>query len=108
MDKRLSKILKYLLSAGLAAALLYFSFRGVEWADFVSGIRSCRWEYILLSMAAGSFAFWLRAVRWRRLLLPIDDSITRTTAFNGVNIGNIFSQPEIYGLYVFIFGNLKV
>ena len=97
MDKRLSKILKYLLSAGLAAALLYFSFRGVEWADFVSGIRSCRWEYILLSMAAGSFAFWLRAVRWRRLLLPIDDSITRTTAFNGVNIGNIsnFIFPRI-------------
>ena len=97
MDKRLSKILKYFLSAGLAAVLLYFSFRDVEWADFADGIRSCRWEYILLSMVAGSFAFWLRAIRWRRLLLPIDDSITRTTTFNGVNIGNIsnFVFPRI-------------
>jgi len=97
MNKKISKILKYLLSALLAAVLLYFSFREVEWADFAEGLRGCRWEYILLSMAAGAFAFWLRALRWRRLLLPIDDSITRTTTFNGINIGNIsnFVFPRI-------------
>ena len=97
MDKKISKILKYLLSALLAAVLLYFSFREVEWADFAEGLKDCRWEYILLSMAAGAFAFWLRALRWRRLLLPIDDSITRITTFNGINIGNIsnFVFPRI-------------
>ena len=63
----------------------------------MEGLKSCRWEFILLSMAAGSFAFWLRAVRWRKLLLPIDSSITRITAFNGINIGNIsnFVFPRI-------------
>ena len=97
MNKNLSKILKYLLSAGLALILLYFSFREVEWSDFLEGLKGCRWEYIALSMAAGAFAFWLRALRWRRLLLPIDGSISRTTAFNGVNIGNIsnFVFPRI-------------
>lgn len=97
MDKKITKILKYLLSALLAAILLYFSFREVEWADFVEGLKSCRWEYIALSMAAGAFAFWLRALRWRKLLLPLDDSITRITAFNGINIGNIsnFVFPRI-------------
>ena len=69
MDKKITKILKYLLSALLAAILLYFSFREVEWADFVEGLKGCRWEYIALSMAAGAFAFWLRALRWRKLLL---------------------------------------
>lgn len=97
MDKKISKTLKYLLSALLAAVLLYFSFREVEWADFVEELRKCRWGYIILSMAAGAFAFWLRALRWRQLLLPIDDSITRTTTFNGINIGNIsnFVFPRI-------------
>ncbi len=97
MDKKITKILKYLLSALLAAILLYFSFREVEWADFVEGLKGCRWEYIALSMAAGAFAFWLRALRWRKLLLPLDDSITRMTAFNGINIGNIsnFVFPRI-------------
>ena len=89
--------LKYIISIGLAALLLWASFREVEWNDFIEGVRSCRWEFIVLSMAAGAFAFWLRALRWRRLLLPIDDSITRTTTFNGINIGNIsnFVFPRI-------------
>ena len=97
MKKNFSKIIKYLLSALLAGILLYFSFREVEWTDFVAGLKDCRWEYILLSMAAGAFAFWLRALRWRRLLLPIDESISRVTTFNGINIGNIsnFVFPRI-------------
>ena len=90
-------ILKYLISIALAILLLWASFREVDWKDFIDGVKNCRWEYILLSMAAGAFAFWLRALRWRRLLLPIDDSISRTTAFNGINIGNIsnFVFPRI-------------
>lgn len=97
MNKKASQILKYAVSASLAVVLLFFSFRDVEWADFMEGLKSCRWEFIFLSMAAGAFAFWLRAVRWRQLLLPIDGSITRMTTFNGINIGNIsnFVFPRI-------------
>ena len=97
MKDPIKNTLKYLASAALAFVLLWFSFREVEWAEFWNQLKTCRWELILLSMAAGSFAFWLRAVRWRQLLLPIDDSISRTTAFNGINIGNIsnFVFPRI-------------
>ena len=97
MKGNIKKIIRYTASAALAAVLLWVSFRGVEWEDFMEGVRSCRWEFILLSMAAGSFAFWLRALRWRKLLLPIDPGITRITTFNGINIGNIsnFLFPRI-------------
>lgn len=97
MKDKIKKILKYAASAAFALLLLWFSFRGVEWADFVEVLNSCRWEFVALSMAAGSFAFWLRGIRWRRLLLPIDDSISSVTTFNGVNIGNIsnFIFPRI-------------
>lgn len=85
------------MSVTIAVVLLWFSFRDVEWAEFVDGVKSCRWEFILLSMAAGAFAFWLRALRWHQLLHPIDPSISRTTTFNGINIGNIsnFVFPRI-------------
>ena len=97
MKDGIKKILKYVLSVSLAAVLLWFSFREVEWSDFIAGVKECRWEWVVLSMLAGAFAFWLRAIRWRQLLLPIDDSISRMTAFNGVNIGNIsnFVFPRI-------------
>ena len=97
MNANIEKTIKYILSAVLAVALLWFSFRDVQWTDFIEGLKGCRWEYVLLSMAAGAFAFWLRALRWRQLLLPVDDSISRTTTFNGINIGNIsnFVFPRI-------------
>ncbi len=97
MTDGITKTIKYLLSAAIALLFLWFSFRDVEWADFIDGLKGCRWGYVLISMAAGAFAFWLRALRWRQLLQPIDDSISRTTAFNAINIGNIsnFVFPRI-------------
>ena len=93
----LKKILKYSASVALAAVLLWFSFRDVEWAKFLEGLKECNWWFILLSMAAGAFAFWLRGLRWRQLLLPIDPQTKRITTFNGINIGNIsnFVFPRI-------------
>ena len=97
MKDNIKKTLKYAASAALAILLLWVSFREVEWTEFWQQLKACRWEFIILSMASGSFAFWLRAIRWRQLLLPIDSTISRTTAFNGVNIGNIsnFLFPRI-------------
>lgn len=97
MKETLKKIIKYTLSLALAAVLLWVSFRGVEWTDFISGIKECRWEWIILSMGAGAFAFWLRGLRWHQLLIPFDKSVSRLTTFNGINIGNIsnFLFPRI-------------
>ena len=93
----MKKTVKYLISAAFAVTLLWFSFRDVEWAGFIEGLKSCRWEFIVLSMAGGAFAFWLRGVRWRQLLLPLDPQTSRITTFNGINIGNIsnFVFPRI-------------
>jgi len=97
VDMNIKKALKYLASAAFAVLLLWFSFRDVEWTGFMQVLKACRWEFVALSMAAGAFAFWLRGVRWRQLLLPIDDSISRITTFNGINIGNVsnFIFPRI-------------
>ena len=97
MKERNKKILKYSVSLAVAGVLLYFSFRGVKWEDFIDGLKECRWEFIALSMIASIIAFWLRGLRWRQILLPIDPSTTRLTAFNAVNIGYIanFVFPRI-------------
>lgn len=97
MNKKISQAIKYILSIAVAAVLLYFSFREVRWEDFIEGLRTCRWEFIALSMVAGVAAFWFRGQRWRQLLLPIDPSTRRITTFNAVNIGYIanFVFPRI-------------
>ncbi len=92
MNKKAGNILKYGSSVALAAALLYGSFRGVCWGDFLQGLKACRWGFVVLSMAFGLLAFYLRALRWRELLLPIDRTTSRLTCFNAINISYLVNM----------------
>ncbi|MBQ7468316.1 MAG: flippase-like domain-containing protein [Bacteroidales bacterium] len=87
MEKKKGDILKYILFGGLAVALLWLSFREVDWDKFVDGLKNCDWQYVFLSMLIGIYAIWVRSRRWRETLLPTDPSITRITTFNAMNIG---------------------
>jgi uncharacterized membrane protein YbhN (UPF0104 family) len=52
MKDTLKKVIKYTLSVVLAVALLWVSFREVEWNDFIAGVKECRWIWVVLSMFA--------------------------------------------------------
>ncbi len=92
MNKKVGNILKYSLSILLAVALLYFAFKDVDWSEFWTALKACRWEFVVLSMAFGTLAFFCRAMRWRQLLLPIDKSTSGLTCFNAVNISYLVNM----------------
>jgi uncharacterized protein (TIRG00374 family) len=52
----------------LAAVLLYFALRGVEWRRVGAIIAGAQWLYLIGSLATASLALLLRAFRWRILL----------------------------------------
>lgn len=91
------KAIRYAVSVAVAATLLYFSFRGIDWADFGKGLRECRWEWVAYAMAFSILSFWIRSERWRRLLLPLDGGIRPVTTYNAVCIGYLanFAFPRI-------------
>lgn len=91
MAKNASQVLKYLLSLILAAALLYFAFRGNDWKAFIDGVRSTRWSYILLSLVVSVAAVVFRAERWRLQLVTLDPGISRSIIWHGSNVGNFLS-----------------
>ena len=92
MNKKVGNILKYSLSILLAVALLYFAFKDVDWSEFWTALKACRWEFVVLSMAFGTLAFFCRAMRWRQLLLPIDKSTSGLTCFNAINISYLVNM----------------
>jgi uncharacterized protein (TIRG00374 family) len=57
-----------MLAGGLAAVLLYFALRGIEWGRVWRIIAGARWQYLALSMAITNANYVVRAVRWRVLL----------------------------------------
>ncbi len=80
----------------LAGILLYFSFRGVKWGDFVNGLKGCNFYWIAASIAVGIAGFIFRGLRWRLLLLPLNKSVTFRETYDGVAIAYLtnFAIPR--------------
>ena len=93
---KVASVVKYLALLVLAGVLLYFSFRGVKWSDFIEGLKNCNWVWIVVSMAVGVLGFLARALRWRLLMLPLNKEITNREAFDGVNVAYLtnFAFPR--------------
>ncbi|MFA6770883.1 MAG: lysylphosphatidylglycerol synthase transmembrane domain-containing protein, partial [Bacteroidales bacterium] len=94
--KKLYSAIKYLLLLSVAALLLWVSFRGVHWDDFIAGLKSANYYWIGTSMMVSVGAFWFRAQRWRLIMLPLGVKIRRRDAWDGINIGYItnFAIPR--------------
>mgnify|MGYP002622419009 FL=1 len=86
MQKKTKDTLTYILSIALAVVLLFFSFKSVDWKQFVEALKFCRWGYVLMSMGVGMLVIFIRSLRWRMQILPIDGSIGRITTFNAYGI----------------------
>ena len=91
MNDKTFKILRSVFWGLLAVVLLWFCFRGVDWQEFWRVIRSSRWGYVLLAMAAGVFSFILRALRWRLLILPVEPKVKGIDCYDGFTIGRLFN-----------------
>ena len=96
MKQRLISAIKYILLFAAAIVLLWFSFREVKWSDFTGGLKSANYTLIAISMVVSIAAFWLRALRWRMIMLPLNSGVKRRDAWDGINIGYItnFAVPR--------------
>lgn len=83
MVKNAIAVLKYSASLLLAAVLLYFAFRNVDFAEFLAKAKTVDYFWVLASIALSLIAYFARAYRWNILLRPMgypNLSLARTTA----------------------------
>lgn len=79
-------VVKYVLLLLLAAVLLYFAFRSISWDDFVTGLRSCNYWWILATMLVQWLITYLRGNRWRIMMRPLSRDITRRETYDSYAI----------------------
>ncbi|HEX6134731.1 MAG TPA: lysylphosphatidylglycerol synthase transmembrane domain-containing protein [Longimicrobiales bacterium] len=70
----------------ISAAALYFTFRRMELGGVIGELRAADPFLFLLSSAAVTFVFWIRAWRWRAILAPVAVTPFRSR-FAAVTIG---------------------
>ncbi len=87
--KKLLNAAKVVLMFALAAALVYFAFRKVEWNAFLEGLSQTRWIWVALFCIISVLALVARAIRWRELLIPFDASLTLRQIWDVNNVGNL-------------------
>lgn len=91
MNNKLKKALKSLVGVGIAALLIWLSFRSVDFKAFAQGLKSCRWSWVLFSLVAGLMALIIRGLRWTHIIRPLDPDVRFWSVFSSYNVGNLFS-----------------
>ena len=71
MLKKASSIIKYVLTLGLAGALLYFAFRNIDLEEFWAKTSEVDYSWVILSIGLSAVAYFARAYRWNILMMPL-------------------------------------
>lgn len=87
MSGLVKTLLKVLLSVALAAVILYFVFRKIDFSDFWEKTKNVEYGWVLLSMFISLFGYILRAYRWKLQLEPLGFKPTTYRMFLAVMSG---------------------
>ena len=75
-----SKFLHWVIAIVLAAVLLYYSLRGIDWQQVWSTLESTQLGYVACMVIISTGSVFLRAMRWR-VLLQAGGEVRPATAF---------------------------
>ena len=87
MKKIFSSTGKIVLPLILAAAILWWMYRGIKWDDVQQALGSeMSWTWMLLSFPFGIMAQVFRALRWKQALAPLGEKPRLHTCINAIFI----------------------
>jgi len=92
----LHKYLKFIALSLLAAAILFWFGRSLDWDSVSRALRQSDWRLILLAAAIIAVTYLVRAMRWRAFLLPLVPA--------GVSLRELFAATTVGFGAVFLIG----
>lgn len=80
----MKRTLQLLLPFALALGILWWMYRGTDWAGFLRDIAGMHWSWMLFSLVFGVLAQQVRAWRWKLALEPLGEKPRRRTAEDAI------------------------
>ncbi len=110
MAPKLKQTFRSIISIAIAVFFLVLAFRGTNFADLWTSIRSVNYWWMALTIPVALLSHWIRAIRWGILLAPVKTKTSQRNLFSGVMIGYMVNNAlprvgEIVRPYVL--GNLE-
>src|SRR4051794_25346284 len=90
MNKKILNILKYLSFLGLGVFLVWWSLHQIppdKWKDFQTAFSTAKYGLLVSVFFILSMSHFLRAVRWKMLILPMGYNPSLVNTFFAVMIG---------------------
>jgi len=86
-NNKKSSLARNIITFVIFLASVYFAFRGIDFRLLWNYIISANYFYIVLPLPIMIYSHWLRAVRWKTFLLPINNNVKTRNLFASVMIG---------------------
>lgn len=87
MKQSFGGVLKLAVGIALAAVILYFAFRKIDWQDFLQKLEEVNYAWIVASMIIALAGYILRAYRWGLQLEPLGYRVSIYRMFLAVMSG---------------------
>lgn len=87
MNKNIKNIIRFSLAAILIVASLYYVFRDIDFKLLINIIANANYWWVIVSIPVIILSHWMRAVRWKTFLSPIEKSKSVWNLFSAVMVG---------------------
>ena len=92
MKKVILNVLKYSLGVGLGVFLLWLAFRGINMDELKEKLTHADYYWVLWTVPIALLSHFLRAVRWRMLIIASDQTCRTSTTFASLMVGYLVNQ----------------
>lgn len=87
MTYRLRTLTNFIIGIILTGILLFFAFRGTDFAALWGIIKNVKFWWVLTAFPLLMLSHYVRAWRWQLLLVPVKNRVGRGNAFSSLLIG---------------------
>ena len=89
MNKKIGRILRYVVFLSLGLGLLWWTYRDTDLSDLTRGLA---WEWIFVSLVLNYTATIIRGIRWNTLLKPLGYRADPWTCIHSVAFGYLMND----------------
>lgn len=87
MNKTLNKVIKLVIAIGIVIATLYYVLKDINLDLLVDILANANYWWVIASIPIIILSHWMRAVRWRVFLKPIENAKSTWNLFSAVMVG---------------------